>query len=77
MSEAASRFGTCCDDLRQAMHPGKNSMFSVDDGILFLNIAIVPMKDATGWFTKPVKFCPFCGASLQSAEDIQAWSNRA
>ena len=76
MSDGVPRFGTCCEDLRQAMHPGKNSMFSVEDGVLFLNVAIVPMQDATGWFTKPVRFCPFCGTELQSAEDIRAWGDR-
>jgi hypothetical protein len=77
MDGQPNAFGQCCDDLRQAMHPGKNSMFNVEDGILFLNIAIVPMESATGWFTKPVRFCPFCGTELQSAEAIGAWRGNA
>jgi hypothetical protein len=63
--------------MRQSMHPGKNSMFSDEGGILMLNVAVVPMAESTGWFSKPVRFCPFCGTELQSAEQIQAWGRRA
>jgi hypothetical protein len=52
-------------------------MFSDEDGILTLNVAVVPMQSSVGWFSKPVRFCPFCGIELQSAEDIRAWGNRA
>jgi hypothetical protein len=52
-------------------------MFSVDDGVLFLNVAVAPMRNATGWFTKLVRFCPFCGTELQSTDAIQGWANRA
>ncbi|MEA2906081.1 MAG: hypothetical protein QOG83_577 [Alphaproteobacteria bacterium] len=52
-------------------------MFSDEGGILMLNVAVVPMAESTGWFSKPVRFCPFCGTELQSAEQIQAWGRRA
>jgi hypothetical protein len=77
MEEGTRHFGTCCENLRQAMHSGKNSMFSDEAGILMLNVAIVQMPDSTGWFAKPVRFCPFCGTELQSAEAISAWGKRA
>ncbi len=66
-------FGTCCADLRQAMHSKANSMFQVDDGLLFLTICTVPMQNQVGYFTQPVRFCPFCGTELQSAKAIAAW----
>jgi hypothetical protein len=77
MGDQPRVFGRCCDDLRQAMHPGKNSMFNVENGMLFLNIAIVPMQSASGWFMKPVRFCPFCGTELQSTEAIEVWGSKA
>jgi hypothetical protein len=70
---ATPAFGTCCEDLRQSMHTKENSTFSVDDGILFLTIGIVPMPKEVGYFTKPVRFCPFCGTELQSAEKVAEW----
>ncbi len=69
----ASAFGACCENLRQAMHSKENSTFQVEDGVLFLTIGIVPMPKQVGYFTKPVRFCPFCGTELQSAEQIAAW----
>jgi len=51
----------------------ETSTFQVEDGVLFLTIGIVPMSRQVGHFTKPVRFCPFCGTELQSAETIAAW----
>ena len=69
-------FGTCCEDLRQAMHRKESSTFQVEDEMLFLTIGIVRMEKEVGYFTKPVRFCPFCGTELQPAETIAAWSRR-
>ena len=55
------------------MHTRENSTFSVESGMLFLTIGIVPMAKEIGYFTKPVRFCPFCGTELQSAEKIAEW----
>ncbi len=40
----APDFGTCCEELRQAMHSKANSSFQVDDGLLLLTICTVPMQ---------------------------------
>ncbi len=69
----APAFGTCCEHLRQAMHSKQNSTFQIEDGVLLLTIGIVPMAKEVGYFSKPVRFCPFCGTELQSAEKIAAW----
>jgi hypothetical protein len=69
-------FGACCEDLRQAMHSKESSTFQVEDGVLFLTIGIVQMQKEVGYFTKPVRFCPFCGTELQSAETVAAWGRR-
>jgi hypothetical protein len=72
----ASRFGQCCEDLRMAMHKRDNSTFTVEGGILFLTIGIVSMERQTGVFTKPVRFCPFCGTEVQSAEELGDWGKK-
>jgi hypothetical protein len=54
------------------MHSKSNSMFQVEEGLLFLIFSIVPMQDQVGYFTQPVRFCPFCGTELQSAETVEA-----
>ncbi|MCJ7528856.1 MAG: hypothetical protein MUO37_12300 [Methyloceanibacter sp.] len=48
-------------------------MFRVDEGVLSLTIGIVPMAKEVGHFTKPIRFCPFCGTELQLENDIQTW----
>ena len=73
----AAEFGTCCEHLRQSMHKKENSTFSVDGGMLFLTVSIVPMANEVGYFTKPVRFCPFCGTELQTAEAIKSWATRS
>jgi hypothetical protein len=70
---SAPSFGTCCEDLRQAMHSRETSTFQLEDGVPFLTIGIVPMPGQVGHFTKPARFCPFCGTELQSAGTIAAW----
>jgi hypothetical protein len=73
---SAPAFGTCCEDLRQAMHSKGNSTFQVEDGMLFLTIGIVPMQQEVGYIRKPVRFCPFCATELQSAETLAAWGKK-
>ncbi len=55
------------------MHNKENSTFQVEDGVLFLTIGVAQMPNQVGVFTKPVRFCPFCGTELQTAEQIAAW----
>jgi len=59
------------------MHSRDSSTFQVEDGMLFLTIGIVSMANQVGHFTKPVRFCPFWGTELQSAEKIAAWGKMA
>ena len=56
------------------MHSKESSTFQVEDGVLFLTIGIVQMEKEVGHFTKPVRFCPFCGTEVKPAEAIAAWS---
>lgn len=56
------------------MHSKENSTFQAENGTLFLIIGIVPTEREVGYFTKPVRFCPFCGTEIQSAEKISEWA---
>jgi len=73
---AAAPFGSCCENLRQAMHSKTNSTFQLEGDVLFLIIGIVPMQNQTGYFSKPIRFCPFCGSELQTADQIAAWDQK-
>jgi hypothetical protein len=46
-------------------------MFRVEEnGVLFFTIGYVDATDGRGWFDQAVMFCPFCGAHLQTKEEI-------
>jgi len=64
-------FGGCCDRLRTAFEL-PNSHFLVDDeGALFVTTGWVEGGEGLGEYHSAVLFCPFCGASLQSADKIR------
>ena len=66
-----AEFGSCCDELEKAMSLPPNKMFWVsDDGVLWLSIGYVQSEDGLGWMDHAVLYCPFCGRSLQTAEEI-------
>ena len=62
-------FGSCCDDLANAMKLPPASFFRVDDrGVLFLSVGYAQTESGTGFFDSAVFFCPFCGRELQTRE---------
>jgi hypothetical protein len=66
-------FGACCERLHDAMTKPANSLFTVaENGILYLAVGYVDTPDGPGWFDEAVLFCPFCGASVQTAEQISS-----
>lgn len=66
-----SAFGTCCNDLSEAMTQPPNSFFVVaDDGVLYMTIGYVMTDRGPGFFDHAVLFCPFCGTALQTSEEI-------
>ena len=67
-----SKFGQCCDDLRDAMTSPPVSLFRVEDnGVLYLSVGFANTGQGTGWFDQAVIFCPFCGSELQTRAEIQ------
>ena len=41
-----------------------------DTGVLYLTVGGVKTDRGMGWFDQAVLFCPFCGAQLQTREEI-------
>ena len=70
-SRQPGEFGSCCKDLRVALHEVPKSLFHVsDEGVLYGSVGIAETEDGVGWFDQPVIFCPFCGRRLQDKDDI-------
>lgn len=64
-------FGTCCQDLKDAMTSPPNSFFLVDENeILYLTVGYIQTDQGPGWFDQAVIYCPFCGKLLQDREEI-------
>lgn len=67
----AREFGSCCEDLRDAMNAPPESFFRVEEGgVLYLTVGYVQTEQGPGFFDQAVLFCPFCGAKLQTREQI-------
>ena len=70
-----SRFGSCCNDMRDALQTPPESMFRVEDnGVLYLSVGYANTEQGIGWYDQAVFFCPFCGTSLQTREEIRRHS---
>jgi len=73
-------FGTCCAELKNAMS-GEDfePLITVgDDGVLYMSVGLVDLEeDEPGMVDHPLFFCPFCGARLQSEEEIQVKTGEA
>jgi hypothetical protein len=41
------------------------------NGVLYM-VGVAQTTDGLGWFDQAMLFCPFCGAALQTREDIKA-----
>jgi hypothetical protein len=67
-----TRFGKCCQDLNDAMSGGQfEPLITVDDGVLYMSVGLLEAEgDEPNMIDHPIFFCPFCGAKLQSPEDV-------
>lgn len=67
------RFGGCCEDLARAMDEVPEPFFRVEDsGVLYMSVGCVRTDDGFGYYDAAVRFCPFCGTEVQTAEEIRA-----
>lgn len=42
-----------------------------EPGVLYLTVGSVETEQGTGWMDQAVLFCPFCGETLQTKEEIR------
>ena len=75
-ADGGQKFGSCCEVLKDVLesHEFEPLIAEDDDGILYLSIGMVdPEKeDDPNMVDHPVFFCPFCGAKLQTPEEVDA-----
>ena len=72
---AASKFGGCCTELKEAMAGEEFDPLITegDDGVLYMAVGLIDLEEEEpGLVDHPLFFCPFCGTKLQTAEEVQA-----
>jgi hypothetical protein len=76
MADAAHKFGSCCQSLKDAMASEEFEPLiavSDEDGVLYMSVGVVDMEDGEpGMIDHPIFFCPFCGSKLQTPEEVDA-----
>jgi hypothetical protein len=75
MANGAGKFGSCCENLKDAMAGDEfEPLISVDDdGVLYMSVGLLEAdEDEPNMIDHPIFFCPFCGTKLQSPEDVDA-----
>ena len=71
-SSKPSAFGSCCKDLKDSMTiPDQKFLWEDKEGVFYLTIGGVQTENGMGWMDHAVLFCPFCGARLQTEEEIR------
>ncbi len=70
-----SDFGSCCQDLANAMSFAPEPLICVGtNGVLYLTVGCVPTDEGMDWFDQAVMYCPFCGTQLQTTEEVTSRS---
>ena len=77
---AKGEFGSCCDNLREAMQSEdfEPLISTDDDGVLYMSVGLLGPDEEdedANTIDYPVFFCPFCGTKLQTPEDIDGKTN--
>jgi hypothetical protein len=75
MANGAGKFGSCCENLKDAMAGDEfEPLISVDDdGVLYMSVGLLEAdEDEPNMIDHPIFFCPFCGTKLQTPEDVDA-----
>jgi len=71
---AGLEFGTCCDELKDAMSGEEfEPLITVgDDGVLYMSVGLVDLEEEEpGMVDHPLFFCPFCGTKVQNPDDVR------
>jgi hypothetical protein len=70
----AGTFGSCCEELKDAMSGEEFEPLITlgDDGVLYMSVGLVELdEEEPGMVDHPVFFCPFCGKGLQTPEEVK------
>jgi hypothetical protein len=68
----AVAFGDCCTDLQDCLNGSFNRViFEETNGSLYMSVGWIQSEDGVRWFDHAVFFCPFCGARLQTPEEVK------
>jgi hypothetical protein len=77
MAAGGEQFGSCCGELKEVMSGEEfEPLITVgDDNVLYMSVGLVELEDEEpGMVDHPLFFCPFCGAKLQTAEEVRGKS---
>ena len=75
MAGPAKLFGSCCEELKEALEGGDfEPLVTVGpDGVIYMTVGLVDLEeDEPGLVDHPIFFCPFCGTKLQTPEEVRA-----
>ena len=76
-ANGSSEFGSCCESMKEMLAAKEFDPFLAvgEDGVLYMSVGMVPSDDgAADVIDHPIFFCPFCGAELQTEEQVEAKS---
>ena len=68
-------FGKCCGELKDAISGDEfEPLITVgEDGVLYMSVGLIDLEDEEpGMVDHPLFFCPFCGAKVQTPEEVEA-----
>jgi hypothetical protein len=69
-------FGNCCEGLKDALTSEDfEPLIAVDDaGVLYMSVGLLDAQgeEEPNMVDHPMYFCPFCGAKVQSEEEVEA-----
>ena len=75
MAEAATPFGSCCEELKDALE-GADFEPCITVGpneVIYLTVGLINQEeDEPALVDHPLFFCPFCGTKLQTPEEVEA-----
>jgi hypothetical protein len=68
-------FGTCCTELKDAIAGEEfEPLITVgEDGVLYISVGLVDLdEEEPAMVDHPLFFCPFCGAKVQTPDEVAA-----
>ncbi|MEO1205129.1 MAG: hypothetical protein AAFV45_02245 [Pseudomonadota bacterium] len=75
-SKTDRAFGSCCMELQEAIQAEDFEPLITlgPDDVLYISVGLMDLEDEDepGMVDHPIFFCPFCGTSLQSRDEVQA-----